>query len=159
MTIPKTFSEIIWEFCEYRRRFSEMAFNHMPASRVRLPCYAGFNQFAIWPSPDMVTLEDIYIFSMLTFIEFFLLWTTWCQLDHVPQPKWAVGWVTFLSWIYLCSISSRRNKPGGTINFFSSLTYLPLLFCSYQVLQCMVQGHRDWSTLIMNFMWWIWRWK
>ena len=46
-----------------------MACLPLPAIRVKLPCYAGYNHIAMWPSPHLVSTKDAIkgFFILFTF--------------------------------------------------------------------------------------------
>ena len=58
-----------------------MALASFPPSTVWLPCYEGYNQWAVWPSHQSVSImqpKEYFLDTIIDDLEQFLLWAGGC---------------------------------------------------------------------------------
>ena len=68
-----------------------MAHSPVSGSVVRLPCYDGFTQFAIWPSPQLVSLEEINQYIFCSISRAFPATDFWMLVQSCPQYQLVNG--------------------------------------------------------------------
>ena len=94
----------------------------MSQNNVKLPCFAGYTQFALWPAPNSVSVNTcvfqyyikkqwICFNCFISLLECFILWTIRCWLHLVPNQHWRLDRSSILSWLPVCSLQGYAGKP------------------------------------------------
>ena len=126
-----------------------MAYSSVPTNIVKLPLYAGFTQFAIWPSSQLVKSDDIYYCYQLLRIKSFSCYGL-LDTNSIFAPI-QTGKVVEVAFYPGCFYTAYRAVNDDQVIRFIIIKYFNFYY-RHQVLLSMMLGPLAWFITATNFM-------